>query len=127
MPAWATPLFRPVWCVAIASSFSMTVTTAPGRSCVRRRATARPMIPAPTTPICSLALLIRSPARFLARRARPLRPEVLLRGARAVQQPEDERIERRGDERREDCAGRPDEDVDQGEHPAGDRERGQHE
>src|SRR5581483_5185315 len=51
MPAWTTPLLRPVWWRATASSFSRTVTVASGRSSPSRRATASPMIPAPTTPI----------------------------------------------------------------------------
>src|SRR5436309_7722018 len=52
MPAWTTPLLRPLWCRATSRSLSSTVTVASGRSSAIRRATARPMMPAPTTPIC---------------------------------------------------------------------------
>ena len=51
MPAWTTPLERPVWWRAISRSFSKTVTAASGLSSASRRATASPMIPAPRTPI----------------------------------------------------------------------------
>src|SRR3954452_7631348 len=49
MPAWTTPLLRPVWCIAPAGSFSRTVTSCPGRRSCSSRATASPTMPPPTT------------------------------------------------------------------------------
>src|SRR5215211_689510 len=49
MPEWMTPLLCPVWCCAIACSFSSTVRPRPGRRLRSSRATASPRMPAPTT------------------------------------------------------------------------------
>src|SRR5882757_8009816 len=49
MPLWMTPLLRPVWWRAGASSFSITVTLAPGAAWVRAYAVASPTMPAPIT------------------------------------------------------------------------------
>src|SRR5947207_12298669 len=49
MPEWITPELWSVWCVPTRSSFSSTVTAAPGRSSSSRWATASPTIPPPTT------------------------------------------------------------------------------
>src|SRR5690348_17293896 len=51
MPAWTTPLLRPVWCEPSVASFSSTVTDDPGARCSTSRATASPMIPPPTTTV----------------------------------------------------------------------------
>src|SRR5688500_2846911 len=48
MPAWMTPLLWPVWWNPTSSCFSSTATRRPGRRRSISRATARPMIPAPT-------------------------------------------------------------------------------
>src|SRR4051794_15266054 len=49
MPAWITPLLRPVWCRPTSCSFSSTQTLSPGRRISSSRATASPRMPAPTT------------------------------------------------------------------------------
>src|SRR5882757_10187794 len=49
MPLWMTPLLRPVWWRAGASSFSSTVRLAPGAAWVRAYAVASPTMPAPIT------------------------------------------------------------------------------
>src|SRR6188472_2252738 len=54
------------------------------------------------------------------------RREVLLRRPRTVEQPDQHRRERGCEERRQDRARRPDEDVDQGDDPAGHGERAEH-
>src|SRR5918994_747233 len=51
MPACTTPELWPVWWAARRSSFSRTSTFVPGRRRVSSRATARPTMPPPTTPI----------------------------------------------------------------------------
>src|SRR5919106_5786454 len=49
MPAWITPLLAPVWPVASSGARSSTTASRSGRRRVSSRATARPMIPPPTT------------------------------------------------------------------------------
>src|SRR5688500_16360235 len=48
MPAWITPLLRPVWCAASARSFSRITTFFPGKRSWRACAVARPTMPPPT-------------------------------------------------------------------------------
>src|SRR6478609_6331324 len=49
MPAWITPLDRPVWCSPILRSASSTQRRASGWRISSSRATARPTMPPPTT------------------------------------------------------------------------------
>src|SRR5215217_1038826 len=79
MPAWITPLLRPVWCCATAPSRSSTTVRRFGCRRVSSRATVSPRMPAPTTARSHSAGGWRSAWTIIRTRMEPNRRLALLR------------------------------------------------